>query len=154
MVSDNTAAREATSPQLTRDELIELFTRRQEAYENLDAAALAADYADDVVIDSPISGRHGKREAEACLRTVFSAFMDIKMTPDALIVDGSRVAQLLTTEGTNMGGLFGLAPTGKTFRLPVVLMYELRGRQIVRERRIYDFTGLLVQVGVLKAKPA
>jgi predicted ester cyclase len=53
-----------------------------------------------------------------------------------------------------MGGLFGLAPTGKTFRLPVVLMYELRGRQIVRERRIYDFTGLLVQVGVLKAKPA
>jgi len=24
----------------------------------------------------------------------------------------------------------------------------------VRERRIYDFTGMLVQVGVLKAKPA
>jgi hypothetical protein len=29
----------------------------------------------------------------------------------------------------------------------------LRGCQIARERRIYDFTGLLVQVGVLKTKP-
>jgi hypothetical protein len=26
-------------------------------------------------------------------------------------------------------------------------------REIVRERRIYDFTGVLVQIGVLKAKP-
>ena len=26
--------------------------------------------------------------------------------------------------------------------------------KIVRERRIYDFTGLLMQVGVLKGKPA
>jgi hypothetical protein len=25
---------------------------------------------------------------------------------------------------------------------------------IVHERRIYDFTGMLVQIGVLKAKPA
>ena len=33
-------------------------------------------------------------------------------------------------------------------------VFEIRGRQIVRERRIYDFTGLLLQIGVLKAKPA
>jgi ketosteroid isomerase-like protein len=47
----------------------------------------------------------------------------------------------------------GLPPTGKPFRLPAVFLYELRDGRIVRERRIYDFTGLLVQVGVLKAKP-
>jgi hypothetical protein len=35
----------------------------------------------------------------------------------------------------------------------VVFMYELKDRKIVRERRIYDFTGLLVQIGLLKAKP-
>ena len=34
-----------------------------------------------------------------------------------------------------------------------VFLYELRDRHIVRERRIYDFTRLLVQIGVLKAKP-
>jgi hypothetical protein len=30
----------------------------------------------------------------------------------------------------------------------------LENGKIVRERRIFDFTGLLVQIGVLKAKPA
>ncbi|MGH9146149.1 MAG: hypothetical protein ACRD1Q_05525 [Vicinamibacterales bacterium] len=32
--------------------------------------------------------------------------------------------------------------------------YVLRDGQIVHERRIYDFTGILIQVGLLKAKPA
>jgi hypothetical protein len=34
-----------------------------------------------------------------------------------------------------------------------VFLYELNGLTIVRERRIYDFTGMLVQIGALKAKP-
>ena len=47
----------------------------------------------------------------------------------------------------------GLAPTDKRFRFRLVYLIEVKDGQIVRERRIYDFTGLLVQVGVLKAKP-
>jgi hypothetical protein len=38
--------------------------------------------------------------------------------------------------------------------LPAVFFYQFENGKIVRERRIYDFTGLLVQIGVLKAKPA
>jgi predicted ester cyclase len=52
-----------------------------------------------------------------------------------------------------MGGFMELQPTGKTFRVPVVCLYTLTERHIIRERRIYDFTGLLVQVGILKVKP-
>ena len=48
----------------------------------------------------------------------------------------------------------GLPPSGRSFRYAAVFLYELKDRQIVRERRISDFTGLLVQIGVLKAKPA
>jgi len=47
-----------------------------------------------------------------------------------------------------------MAPSGKPFRLAAVFLYELGNRQIIREGRLYDFTGLLVQIGVLKAKPA
>ena len=57
-------------------------------------------------------------------------------------------------EGANIGGMMGLPPSGKSFRVPAVFLYELRGNKIARERRIMDFTGLLVQIGVLKAKPA
>ena len=47
----------------------------------------------------------------------------------------------------------GMPATGRPFHLAVVFLYELRDHKIVRERRIYDFTGLLLQIGVLKAKP-
>ena len=76
------------------------------------------------------------------------------MTTESLLIDDDRVAQVLTIAGTNMGELMGLPPTGKPFRFTAVFLYDLKDRHIVRERRIYDFTGLLVQIGVLKAKPA
>jgi len=38
--------------------------------------------------------------------------------------------------------------------VPGVFLYDLRDGRIAHERRIYDFTGLLIQAGLLKAKPA
>jgi len=84
---------------------------------------------------------------------VFDAFLDMKVQTDSLVIDGNRVAQALSIEGTNMGGFLGLSASGKPFHLAAVFLYELKDRQIVRERRIYDFTGMLTQIGVLKTKP-
>lgn len=138
---------------MTRTQIEALFARRQDDYDNLDAASLAADYSDDAVIDSPISGRHGKAEAEQGFQAVFKAFLDLTVTTEYLIIDAGHVALVLTLEGTNIGGLFGLPPSGKSFKVPAVFLCELKAGKIVRERRIYDFTGMLVQVGVLRAKP-
>ena len=144
----------ASSPTaLTRDEILAMFTRRQEAFDDLDAAALAADYADDVVIESPMSGSHGKAEAERNLRAFFDAFMDLKATFEPPVVDGQHVAVIGMCEGTNMGGFMGMPPSSRGFKIRTVMMFELRGNKIVREQRIYDFTGMLIQVGILKAKP-
>ena len=139
---------------LSKDAILALFARRQEAYDNLDAATLAADYADDAVIDSPISGRHGKAEVLRGLEAVFDAFVDMKVTPTSLIVDPPRVAQIVTIEGSNLGGLLGMRPNGRPFRISAAFFYELRGDRIVFEQRIYDFTGLLVQVGARQARRA
>lgn len=129
-----------------------LFARRQEAYDTLDAVTLAADYADDVVIDSPISGRHGKAEALRCLEAVFDAFVDMRVETTALVIDPPWVAQAVIIHGSNLGGLFGVRPSGKPFHISGAFLYRLRGDRIVFEQRIYDFTGLLVQVGLLKTK--
>jgi steroid delta-isomerase-like uncharacterized protein len=140
---------------MTRDEIAAMFARREEAFEEMDAAALAADYAEDAVIDSPTAGTHrGPAAAARALDGIFHAFADMTRKTEHLLIDGDRVAQVLTMEGTNLGGLMGLPASGKHFRVPAVFLYELRGDKIVRERRIYDFTGMLVQVGVLKARPA
>ena len=139
---------------MTREEIVAFFERRQDAYDNLDAARLAADYSEDCVVVSPTGGTHtGRAEAEKVLQTVFSAFLDLKLRTQRLIVDGNQVAQVISMEGTDLGGYLGLPRTGKIFQVPAVFLYVLSGPQIVRERRIYDFTGMLVQIGVLKAKP-
>lgn len=139
---------------MTREEMVAFFARRLEQHNDLDAAAMAQDYAEDAVIESPTAGVHtGRAAAERALRAVFDAFLDMKVTSDRMIIDGDQVAVVMRIEGTNIGGLMGLPPSGKRFSIDAVFLYELKDRQIVRERRIYDFTGLLVQVGVLKAKP-
>jgi steroid delta-isomerase-like uncharacterized protein len=137
-----------------RKAILDLFDRRQEAFDNLDAAMLAADYAENCSVESPYAGAHvGRAAAEEVFRGWFEAFLDLKMRSKELVIDGDRVAQVFEVEGTDLGGFLGLPPTGKAFRVPAVFLYELKGQQIVRERRIYDFTGVMVQIGVLKAKP-
>ena len=139
---------------MTRNAIAAIFERRRMAYDNHDAGALAADYAVDCVIESPSGGvHHGRAAAEQVLRSVIDA-LDVKMHQDALLIDGDLVAQILTIEGTDDGQFLGLPPTGKSFRVPAVFLYDLKDGQIARERRIYDFAGLLMQVGLLKAKPA
>jgi steroid delta-isomerase-like uncharacterized protein len=147
-------AAHATGRDMTRDEIVALFDRRQEAWDNLDAAALCASYATHCVVQSPMGGTHeGRASAQAVLQAWFDAFVDLKVRVERLLVDGQRVAQVFAVEGTHIGPFMGMPPTHKHFKFTSVFIYELENGQIIHERRIYDFTGLLVQIGVLKAKP-
>jgi steroid delta-isomerase-like uncharacterized protein len=138
---------------MTRDEVVAIFARRREAYERHDAAALAADYTDDCEIESPSGGVHyGPAAAEQVLRKVFDA-LNVSLDQKSMIIDGDAVAQEVSIQGQDVGPFFGLPPTGKPFRVPGVFLYNLKDGRIARERRIYDFTGLLIQTGLLKAKP-
>lgn len=139
---------------MTRSEIVALFKRRQEAYEDLDAKALSSDYTDASVIESPSFGVHTGRDAEKALRAIFDAFLDITMTVDHLVIDGDVVVTILSAEGTHMRDLLGFEPTGKRFQMSAAFVHRLKDRKIIHERRVYDFTGLLVQIGVLKARPA
>ena len=140
---------------LTRSEMTALFDRRQEAFDNLDADALAADYADDCVVESPAAGiLRGRSEVDRARRAWFEAFPDLKYHTERLLMDGNHVVQIVWLEGTDIGGFMGLEPSGRCFKVPAAFVYEFRDRKIVRESRIYDFTGVLVQIGLLKAKPA
>ena len=143
------------SEQLTREQVEAMFMRRKEALDNLDVAALSADYAEDCVVESPAAGTlQGVWAVDSARRAWFEAFPDLKYRTDRLVIDGHTVVQVCTLEGTDIGGFMGLPPSGKAFRAPAVFIYQLRGGKIMREQRVYDFTGMLVQIGTLKAKPA
>jgi steroid delta-isomerase-like uncharacterized protein len=154
-ITDHHPAELEATITMTRDEIAAMFARREEAFNRKDSAALAGDYAEDAVIYSPTAGVHqGPDAAKQAYDVIFHAFADNARRTESLVVDGDHVAQVMTIEGTNLGGLMGLPPSGKHFRVPAVFLYDVRDDKIVRERRIYDFTGMLVQIGLLKARPA
>ena len=140
---------------MTRDEIAALFARRQQAWDGLDAASLAADYSDDATVDSPLAGGSatGRDAIEKLFATYFAAFPDFKLEHEMLLIDGENVSQLIRASGTDMGGFMGMSPTRRKISFRCAFFYCVRDGRIARERRVYDFTGVLIQVGLLKAKP-
>lgn len=141
---------------MTRDEIVRFFERRQKLYLELRASALAADYAADASVSSPFGGvQVGPKAAQKTFEAFFNALNLQTIIFDPPIVDGDRVAQIMHVEGTHAGAEFmGLPATGKHFRFTIAILYALHDGKITNEQRIYDFTGLLVQLGVLRAKPS
>jgi predicted ester cyclase len=140
---------------MTRDEALALTTRRLDNYNRHDALALAADHAEDSRILSPIFATiQGRRAIEGSYRSLFTAFPDWTMKSEEPIVDGDRIAQVTYVSATHMSELFGLPGTGKRFEFTCVVVLTIADGKIVHERRVYDFTGLLMQIGVLKTKVA
>jgi steroid delta-isomerase-like uncharacterized protein len=141
---------------MTRDEILGLLDRRADAWRHLDAETLAGDYAEDAVIESPLAGgtTQGRDQIRQVFQTYFVAFPDLAMAVEEVLVDDQRAAVMATFTGTDQGGFMGMPPTGRRVTIPVVFLYEFRDGKIVRDRRVYDFTGMLVQVGTLRAKPA
>lgn len=140
---------------MTRDQIVNLFDRRLKATNEHDVESLADLYAPDAVVESPLGGTlQGRAAIESVAAAFFTGLGDVKMTQDELIIEDDRVVQVVTVSGTDTGGFMGMSPTGKPALLPMVVVCRVKNGLITHERRIYDFTGMLVQIGVLKAKPA
>jgi len=140
---------------MTREAIVDLFAKRVDALNDHDTDGFTATYAEDAVVESPLGGTHQGRAAIASVVAAFlDALSDATFTEDELIIDGDSVVQVLTLSGTDTGGLMGMAPSGKPAQLPLVVVCHVTDGFVSYERRVYDFTGMLVQIGVLKAKPA
>jgi steroid delta-isomerase-like uncharacterized protein len=139
---------------MTREETTALCARRLDAMNRHDVASLAALFAEDCVVESPTAGGvvQGLPAVEAIDRAWVTGFPDVVFTTEDLLIDGRHVAWIGRAEGTDTGGFMGLPPTRKAFALPMAILSNLHAHHIVHERRIYDFTGMLVQIGILKAK--
>lgn len=136
------------------DELHALLERRIEAFNAHDVATLASAHAEEGVVSSPMFGKKAGRAAiEASYRALFSVFPDCHLDVEPPIVDRDRVAQFFVLRATQQGEFMGLPGTGRRFEVQGVFLLRFEQGQIVDERRIYDFTGLLTQIGVLRAKP-
>jgi steroid delta-isomerase-like uncharacterized protein len=140
---------------MTRDEVLALLERRRDAVARRDERALAALYGETVRLESPLAGRVVGREAAVkATWAFFEGFSDATVDEDLFAIDDDRVALVAHLAGTHTGEIMGLPPSGRRFRCRAAFLLRVDQGVIVEEQRIYDFTGLLVQIGALKAKPA
>lgn len=140
---------------VTRDQVLDTVARWQDAFARRDMTVLAELYADSAVMESPLAGSVTGRDAVIkTTLSLLSAFPDAQFDSETPLVDGDRVAIVSSASGTHVGTFLGIPPTQRHFKFSLVFLLDLRDGHIVHDRRIYDFTGFLVQLGVLKAKPA
>ena len=140
---------------MTRQQIEDLVARRERAINHRDIAAYTALYAEDAVLESPTAGGtvQGRTALAEIAAAWFSGFPDVQFTGRSLLIDGDQAVSVGEMHGTDSGGFLGLPPTNKPFLLQMVFLSRVKDGLIVYEQPIYDFTGMLIQIGVLKAKP-
>ncbi len=141
-------------PVMTREDVERFLRSRENAWSDRDPDALAAGHTEDGIVESPT---HGTLTSRAAIRNVyatwFDAFPDLKFVSDDVMVEGDRAAVFFTATGTHMKPFASIPPTGRHMSIHGVFLMTFRDGLIAHEKRYYDSTSLLLQIGVLKAKP-
>jgi predicted ester cyclase len=140
---------------MTRGELQTIFERYMDTWKRRDPAALAGHHSADGIVESPMyQTRRGRKEIEESYRAFFTSFPDATPTLEALLIDPPQLASFSTINATHVNEWFGLPGTNRRIEFRHARLFRVDDGLFAHERRIYDFTGLLVKVGVLRAKPA
>lgn len=140
---------------MTRDDVVKFFAEQQAEWNARDAEALARRHTPDGTIVSPIFRTvHGTEDILKSYRSLFATFPDWQYIGQQPLVDGNRLAQQFVVHATHSAEFMGLPGSGRKFDIQGVRIFEMKEGLIAYERRYYDFTGLLIQLGVLRSKPA
>lgn len=138
------------------DEVSGLIERHARRWNSRDPSGLAEDHSAGGILFSPMFGRvHGRERIRATYEALFAAFPDWHLRYDPPIVDGDRIAAPFSVTATHLGEFMGLAGSGRRCSFEGVSLFVVDSHLLIaEEKRVYDFTGLLTQVGVLRIRPA
>jgi steroid delta-isomerase-like uncharacterized protein len=89
----------------------------------------------------------GDDEVMGYYRTTRTAFPDQRHDNVRIHVADDAVITEFDLLGTNLGEFYGLPPTGKSYRVPVIAVFFFDGDRITNERIYFDAASLLVQIG-------
>ena len=94
----------------------------------------------------------GPGDIKASVRRFRSAFPDVHFEIDHLLAEGDKVVGAFTIEGTHLGELQGIPPTGKRVTLTAIDIWRFEDGKITeRCTAVADVLSMLQQLGVLPA---
>jgi steroid delta-isomerase-like uncharacterized protein len=89
----------------------------------------------------------GDDEVMGYYRTTRTAFPDQRHDNARFHVADDAVIVEFELLGTNLGEFYGLPPTGKSFRVPIIAVFFFEGERIINERIYFDSASLVTQIG-------
>ena len=139
---------------MTREDIVSFFDARRLDWRARNPDTLATGHAENGTVVSPMFGAlHGRAEIADAYRRLFASFPDWSFKSEELIIDGLRVAQHFVASATHVGEFMGLPGTNRHGRLEGMQLYTMKDGLILHEQRLYDYSALLIQIGVLRSKP-
>lgn len=108
---------------MTREDILTLFARREQAWANRDPEALAGSHTEHGTVHSPMFATvRGRKDILAAYHSLSRIFPDWTFKGETLVIDGDRVARSFTAQATHVGEFMGLAGTGRRFAIQGVLV--------------------------------
>jgi steroid delta-isomerase-like uncharacterized protein len=90
----------------------------------------------------------GKDEVLAYHRAQRTAFPDQRHDGVTFhVADDDTIVAEFELLGTNLGPFYGMEPTGKEFRVPVIAVFFFDGELLTNERIYLDAASVLTQIG-------
>jgi steroid delta-isomerase-like uncharacterized protein len=89
----------------------------------------------------------GDDEVMGYYHTTRTAFPDQRHENARFHVTDEVVIVEFDLLGTNLGEFYGMPPTGKAFRVPIIAVFFFEGDRIVNERIYFDSASLVTQIG-------
>jgi steroid delta-isomerase-like uncharacterized protein len=89
----------------------------------------------------------GDDEVMGYYRTTRTAFPDQRHDNVRLHVADEAVVAEFDLLGTNLGEFYGLPPTGRSYRVPVIAVFFFEHDRIINEPVYFDAASLLTQIG-------
>ena len=122
----------------------------EEIWDQGDLTAIAELFASDVVDHHAVPGQAQGVEGQQQVLTMFrSAFPDLRVTTDDILVDGDRVAVRWTARGTHHGALLGIPPTGKPVTITGIDILRIAHGKVVERWAEDNGLALMQQLGVV-----
>ena len=89
----------------------------------------------------------GDDEVMEYYRTSRTVFADQRHNKVSCHVADDAVIVEFDLLGTNLGEFYGLPPTGRAFRVPIVAVFYFDDDRVVNERIYFDSASLVTQIG-------
>ena len=122
----------------------------EEVWNKGNLAAVEVFFAPEFVNHNPFGGtspdRAGMQEAA---RLLHAALPDFHSTIHDMVAEGDMVVVRMTLQGTHLGELMGIPPTGKRISMMTISIVRIANGQIAERWNISDTLGLLRQIGAI-----